>query len=217
MRLLIDSLIAVMLIGILAGLVLHHRSQQQHAHRLRQVHLALAQLHQQALYHAALRRPEHDPIDPARDAGFPQQIQRDWFPDGLPINPLAGVDRPWIDVAPPDDTAAHPPDPVLDSPDQAGFWYNPTVGTIRARVPRQVSEHDTLDLYNHLNGTALTALPRDDTPRRLPIAAQPITPTTVAHAADADPSADPSTAPSADTGDTQLDRPRPTLLRAATP
>ena len=54
MRLLIDSLIVVMLIGILISVLLHHRGQQQHHDQLAQAREALARLHEQVLYRDAL-------------------------------------------------------------------------------------------------------------------------------------------------------------------
>lgn len=171
MRLLIDSLIAVMLIGILAGVLLHHRAAQQHAQRLRLVHDALAQLHEQAVFHAALAdRHGDDEADVVYRPGFPTRIDSAWFPGGIPRSALAGVAHPWIDTAPHGDLSRHPPDPTLERSAQAGFWYNPALGIFRARVPRQITEKATLDLYNHLNGSSLTALPRDDNPARRPIA-----------------------------------------------
>lgn len=167
MRLLIDSLIAVMLIGILAGVLLHHRAGQQAAARVQQACEALARLHEQVVYHAALTGEVGDP-------SFPNRVDRAWFPDGVPVNALAGASRPWIDSAPQGDKGQHPPDPVLDRPNQAGFWYNPASGIVRARVPRQITGQDTLDLYNHVNATALPRLPGDDDPARTPVAPQPI-------------------------------------------
>src|SRR5690606_29054642 len=71
-------------------------------------------------------------------------------------------------VAPEGDTHDHPPDPVLISKEQAGFWYNPALGVFRARVPQQVTAQETLTLYNRVNGTALLSLPVSDDPARQP-------------------------------------------------
>jgi hypothetical protein len=162
MRLLIDSLIAIMLIGVLAGVLLHHRQGQQEIERYRRVHDALALLHEQALFRSALS-----------EAGggmrqYPEELDRRWFVAGPPANPFA-PDRPWIDVAAEGDLQDHPPDPVLTHPDQAGFWYSPARRVFRARVPAQATVAETLRLYNRVNGTALLALPRDQderTPQR---------------------------------------------------
>lgn len=162
MRLLIDSLIAVMLIGILAAVLLHHRHAQQQVEQYRQVHQALAALREQALYQAALREAASE------EQTYPQEIDRAWFGAHLPINTVAPADHPWMDVAPEGDTHDHPPDPVLISKEQAGFWYNPALGVFRARVPQQVTAQETLTLYNRVNGTALLSLPVSDDPARQP-------------------------------------------------
>jgi hypothetical protein len=48
---------------------------------------------------------------------------------------------------------------VIRGPEQAGFWYNPNRGVVRARVAPQFTQRATLDLYNELNNVALKDLP----------------------------------------------------------
>lgn len=179
MRLILDTLIALMLLGIVAGVVATDRRDRDVQTRSHRTRLALARLHEQMMLRAALRET------PINDAGFACDISPHWFDrDGLPRNSLARApghllhvsgqihattvtsDRPWIDLAPPGDTADHPPDPVLISPGQAEFWYNPHRGIIRARVMARESSEATLALYNHVNSSNLRQLPRDNGTRR---------------------------------------------------
>jgi len=178
MRLLIDSLIATMLVMILAGVVWAHRAGRQIELAREQVYDALAALHEQAVYHGALGDAE------LTETGFPKQIAPSWFTT-IPFNRFADARRPWIDVAPPGDTADHPPDPILHEADrdQAGFWYNPARGVFRARVPALATDTETLALYNRVNNAALRELPRRIDEARQPIAHAPLPPTT--RAADA--------------------------------
>lgn len=166
MRLLIDSLIGLMLVGIVVGVLIHHRRAEAELDDARQVQAALDQLQTAAELHRVLEA-EGD----AR-RGYLRTVDPRWFGDAMPDNALL-PDHAWIDVAPPGDTAAHPPDPVVESSDQPGFWYNPALGVFRARVPRQVSNRDTLALYNQVNTSALTALPLAADPARRPVALRP--------------------------------------------
>ena len=43
-------------------------------------------------------------------------------------------------------------------PRLAGFWYNPHLGVVRARVPVMVSDVESLELYNRVNGTRLASI-----------------------------------------------------------
>jgi hypothetical protein len=167
MRLVVDSMIALMLVGILAGVLWYHREQTRELETREQVHHALARLYEQALYHGALEQDHPETLSPV---GFPLNISPQWFTDEawLPLNVLVPSRQPWLDVAPTGDSGDHPPDPVIGADQQAGFWYNPARGLFRARVPRQRSDEQTLALYNTLNGVTLLGLPTDDDPARAP-------------------------------------------------
>lgn len=175
MRLIVDSLIALMLVAILATVILHYRHEHRELEQIRFVHESLARLHEQATFHRAMTQVQHarDTLErPDRaaeaEAAFPERISPEWFDGTLPLNVLVPTRHPWLDLAPPGDHHDHPPDPVLESPDQAGFWYNPQRGIFRARVPAQFSSERTLALYNRVNGTALLALPSDNASDREP-------------------------------------------------
>lgn len=157
MRLIVDSLIALMLLGILVAVVVYHRQNERRLSDHALVHGALASLHEQMVYRSAMGEVE------VNEAGHATTIDPDWFEQQVPRNLLVPPEQPWLDVAPADEFSHHPPDPVIyqtpEGPRQAGFWYNPNLGVFRARVNRQLSEKATLRLYNRVNGTTLAALP----------------------------------------------------------
>src|SRR5690554_4365545 len=69
MRIIIDSLIALMLVALLAMVLFHHRQQSNQLAHQRQAQQALAQLHEQVVYRSALERPKPDEV---ADVRFPQ-------------------------------------------------------------------------------------------------------------------------------------------------
>ncbi|MCC7407661.1 MAG: hypothetical protein IT442_06290 [Phycisphaeraceae bacterium] len=166
MRLLLNTLIALMFVAlaVAAGWDYHHRSSGQA--QIEQTRQALATLQDKTRYHAAMARARYeeqvadanaDGVAPPKPRPAPMILPQ-WFGQHLPVNALAPAGQPWIDVAPDDDTSDQPPDPILAQSHQAGFWYNPTLKLFRARVPDQGSEAANLDLYNHINGCDLTSL-----------------------------------------------------------
>lgn len=162
MRLIIDSLIALMLACLLGAVILHYRHEQKRLIEVQQVHAALSQLQEQVLYRGAWVQSK------TGEPGFPRAISPVWFPGGLPMNCLAPPRQPWLDVAPVGDHHDEPPDPVITSAEQAAFWYNPNRGLIRARVLPQFTQNATLELYNRVNGTLVRALNKSTDPARKP-------------------------------------------------
>jgi hypothetical protein len=170
MRLVIDSLIALMMVLILGGIILHHRQQEQLLSDYRTAHLELSQIREMVIYHTALDR------DTLNEWGYPGAIDPAWFLQGLPFNRLVAGIHPWIDLAPPGDMNDQPPDPVVKRSDQAGYWYNPNRGIVRARVDEQFTEEATLALYNQINSTMLVSLPCSKNPARKPVPAPLLSP-----------------------------------------
>lgn len=151
MRLIVDSLIAVVLLGTLGGIGWHRHEQSMQLQRIEAVQAALRAIHIQATYHAGLGEAQLSRL------GHVQRIDVAWF-GNRPTNVLTGPDRPWMDHA--TDTEQerwNPPTIVCDEdhPAAAMFWYNPLYGVARARVPRQMSDQATVELYNLVNGTSL--------------------------------------------------------------
>jgi hypothetical protein len=162
MRLTIDSLIALMLVVLLALALAHYRASTRKLDEQRQVHIALSRLAEQARYHGSTARPD------GRGPVFAMTISPAWFESDLPTNTVA-AGYAWLDVAPPGDLADDPPDPVLHNPSQAGFWYNPNRGVVRARVPGGRGPGEMLELYNQLNNTGLRDLPESASAERQPL------------------------------------------------
>jgi len=158
MRLVIDAMIVVMLLALVGGVVWFVYQRRQDSARLNQTVRALEMLQDEVALQTALALPE------AEDAQstYPAEIDAAWFGAGKPINALAEPFHPWMGVAEQGDNSEHPADPVLDRSGQAMFWYNPTKGIVRARVPRQTTDERTLALYNRVNRTALAKLPAAD-------------------------------------------------------
>ena len=154
MRLMIDTLIALLAVAVLSTVLVAQHRERRELGEFDAAHRALASLHQELVYQAALGEVT------LTATGFPQRLDPGWFGHELPVNPLAPPpDWPWADVAAEGDRHDHPPDPVLVEPGQAGFWYNPNRGIVRLRVPEQLSRQRTLELYNALNNSALERLP----------------------------------------------------------
>ncbi len=158
MRLVFDTLIALMLVGILVCVLWGQRNRRSDLREQQLVHSALTRLHDQALLHGAMNE------DGVSRVGFPLDIRPEWFDEGVPRNPFAPIDQLWLDVADLGDMADQPADPVITDRQQGSFWYNPNRGIFRARVAPQFSREHTLVLYNRLNGSNLDSLPEYRTP-----------------------------------------------------
>lgn len=153
MRLILDSLMAVVLAALLAGILLHQRHEQQQRVDVETVRANVRLIQQQVMLQAALERV------PRNEYGFPITIDPEWFGEMVPRNPLLGTDHPWMEVAGADETRlAHPAVRTADSDSVACFWYNPINGLVRARVSHKVSDQRTLELYNFVNGCNLPSL-----------------------------------------------------------
>lgn len=167
MRLVIDSLIALMLVAVLGGVLVMHSRSKQADRAMADTQQALAALHERTAYQTSVQ---------SALAGHQQvmvQIDPAWFGEKMPVNLLASADRPWIDLAPPGDLSDHPPDPLIYNQQQAAFWYNPTLNVFRARVEPGLSEAQTLERYNQVNGTSLMAFDEAPDPSRRPMAHVP--------------------------------------------
>ena len=163
MRILIDTLIAFMLIALIAGVLYYQHLDTVQEQDYQAIHSALTELNNLTCFHAAIGDVE------CNDRGYAKTIYKSWFSDSLPRNHLADVDQPWIDFAPSGDYSDHPPDPVIRSSDQAGFWYNPNRGVFRARVLDRSNDQETLKIYNYVNQAALQFLPFDYSMARSPL------------------------------------------------
>lgn len=167
MRIVIDIMIGLMLVGAVTGGLYIYNSQAQGERDIESVHAALQQLQEQATYHRTVQSAMAD-----RDVML-VHVHAQWFGEDVPTNLLLKGDRPWIDLAPPGDLSDHPPDPVAHSQSQASFWYNPTTSIFRARVSPASSEAQTLALYNRVNDSGLAGFEQIPDPSRQPLAHTP--------------------------------------------
>ena len=153
MRLLIDSLVALMLAVLLAAIVLSHRSENNWYRDVEVATIDLHRLQREIYLQAALGRVA------LTDKGFPATVDPEWFPSGLPSNPLIGPDHPWLEIAgATEQELIHPPHRMAANRSTAKFWYNPYQGVVRARVSSELAEDEALALYNQVNGCRLPSL-----------------------------------------------------------
>ena len=75
------------------------------------------------------------------------------LPSKAPLNWLSNARAPWIEYALPGELSRdHPRVPTFRGGRGAMFWYNPTRGVIRARVPESASDEASRALYAEVNG-----------------------------------------------------------------
>lgn len=153
MRLLIDTLVALMLAGVLAGVVYMQNQETSHEDEIAETVEGLRQLHKQILLQAALERV------PLNSAGYPETVEVEWFDLSIPRNTLVDENRPWLEVAGIEQRdLVNPPNLTAGDPNTASFWYNPYQGIVRARVPADTSDKTAVALYNRVNATTLASL-----------------------------------------------------------
>ncbi len=96
---------------------------------------------------------------PLNGRGWPETVDPGWFGEDPPLNPLIPMGRPWVEVAAEDEDAlTDPPIRQSVSRDLAMFWYNPSTGSVRARVGPTISDQMGLEMYNRVNGVSVAAL-----------------------------------------------------------
>lgn len=153
MRLVLDTLIVLMLLAILAGVMYHNRRAQDLAQQRELARAELHRLQRQIHLQAALARASQN------ERGYPLTIDPEWFQGQLPRNAMLEPGHPWLEVAGPSQrNLDHPRDLVAAAPEAASFWYNPSTGIVRARVPSGISDAEALELYNYVNETDVQAL-----------------------------------------------------------
>ena len=150
MRLLIDSLLALLLLGVLAGVMWYQQSRRHQRAQVAAVRAAVQVMEREALYRAAIGEADRTP------RGFAMGIDDTWF-DPKPLNALSPRLGPWLEIAVPDQAdARHPACILAGARGLADFWYNPYRGIVRARVPMQISQGATVELYDQVNGSMPT-------------------------------------------------------------
>ena len=151
MRLIIDSLVALMLAGIVGGMVWHFRNERDLEQRIELTRAEARRFQSQVDLQQALENVRMSP------RGYPAVIEVEWFTEDRPRNALLGEGYPWVEISGQEGhDLMHPPNRIATGSGVAQFWYNPNTGVVRARVPADVSDATALKLYNHINGTSLT-------------------------------------------------------------
>ena len=86
------------------------------------------------------------------DSGWTIEVSEDWF-RSPPAPPWWGrEDFEWLEVAASDEMLMlDPPNRTLRRPGDAVWWYNPTLGVLRARVPPQSDHQLTFEFYTRVN------------------------------------------------------------------
>jgi hypothetical protein len=158
MRLLLDTLVALMLAAILVGVVFHSRTDREVNQARDLTRTELRRFQQQIALQSALAKVERN------ERGYPVTVDPEWFQGNLPSNPLLGPEHPWVEIASPEHKdLLHPQERVASSKAIAKFWYNPHMGIVRARVPVGMSDSASLELYNFANSVSLPSLFADGT------------------------------------------------------
>jgi hypothetical protein len=84
--------------------------------------------------------------------GWVRDVPLKWF-HPVPMNPwFESMERPWIEIAAPEDGRRRDPREIsVSRPDQAAWWFNPGNGEVRARVPQLPTSAATQALYDLVN------------------------------------------------------------------
>lgn len=150
MRLIIDTVIALMLVAILGGVIWSYKSEEAQANRIEATRNSIVAIRVQTTAQPALHQVE------ATRRGFAKKIERKWF-EHLPQNMLINdASVPWLDHASETERKRENPAYIVANRGYASFWYNPQIGRVVARVPMQFTQSGTVKLYNKVNGTSLS-------------------------------------------------------------
>jgi len=152
MRLLVNSAVAILVAGLISGAWLLQKSEAVEETALMQVQSAVSQIKRELRLRAAMGQAE------INGRGWPMTVDPGWF-DNPPRNVLISQRRPWVEVAPPEHAELlHPPIRIATDEDVAAFWYNPANGVVRARAPITLSDRRTTEIYNRINGAAISSI-----------------------------------------------------------
>lgn len=103
---------------------------------------------------------------PLSRTGWPLTLEAQWFNGSAPLNVLVTPDRPWVEVATPEESHLRDPNVRIAADIRtAAFWYNPHLGIIRARVPYEINDEKARELYNQINGTSVASIYGTELPR----------------------------------------------------
>lgn len=160
MRMILNTVAAAMIMALLAGAWLHDRAKRQEDHVIASTRADVQRLAREAKVRGAT-----DAVD-RNGRGWPLTIDPAWFEGAPPMNRMVSHDRPWLEVAGPEEAdLEHPQIRVAVDRTVAAFWYNPSNGVVRARAPVTVSDLRCTEMYNRVNGCVLASVYADILPR----------------------------------------------------
>jgi hypothetical protein len=152
MRLLVHALVTLMIAALLGGLVYSDRMAQQSRAGRAQTREQLQRFRQQIDLQMTLSAT-------GQRVSYPASIDPSWFGKDRPANAMLEAGHPWVEVAGPEDAdRQHPSNIIAADRTVAAFWYNPTNGVIRARVPMAIRDSQALEAYNEVNDCHLDDL-----------------------------------------------------------
>lgn len=151
MRRIIDTLFAIVLVGVLAGVAMHYKHERRFEQDVMVTRSEVRRFQAQIMVQSALEKV------PLSKRGYPLSIETQWFGGKLPKNLLLGAGYPWVEIASADQrNRTHPARRMATDRTLAQFWYNPNSGVVRARVPDSVSDATALRLYNEINDSSVS-------------------------------------------------------------
>jgi hypothetical protein len=157
----IAALVIVLALG--SGLLLLERAKRDREATIQRVAADARRLELELKYRAASKTVELNP------RGWPVTVDPKWFDYDPPVNTLLSPNRPWVEVASPDEAGLlHPHVRMAVDESYAAFWYNPYQGVIRARVPVMVNDEQATELYNRINATVIASIFFEEKPLPLP-------------------------------------------------
>jgi len=140
---LIEILIVVVILGILAAAVIPQFTSAADDSRQSAAAIIVKSIQRQV--HA-----EH-----AKTGTYPATIDATWFEGGiLPTNPYFPTAATLFQIV--SNNNLHPGNKT--DPANGAFWYNTTLGIVRARVQPGVDNNATMARYNAVNASNITAL-----------------------------------------------------------
>lgn len=153
MRRIVDFFAILTLVGLGAAIFYTQKDRYQQQVAIEQVTQAVRMFDLKIKYHAATEGAQ------LTARGWPVTIDPAWFEGAVPRNPLVSGDRPWLEIAGPEDAELqHPRLRMAVNATLASFWYNPYNGSLRARAPVTASDQEALEIYNTVNRTNLTTI-----------------------------------------------------------
>jgi len=153
MRWVLDAVGLVLVLAMLAGVVYYNRDAREHEAAIQRACANRHRMELEVRYRAASR------LGGLNARGWPKTVDAKWFEGFPPRNSLLPPDRPWVEIAMPEQAGMRdPPVRMAVNDSLAGFWYSPYLGIVRARVPVMVSDQEAVELYNRVNSRNLVSI-----------------------------------------------------------